>query len=243
MSLLTRLSALLLIVLLVAALSYGTMWVQHELVTVGTVVPYGGSVAPSGYLLCDGSEYSKARYPRLFAVIGSQFGNPSSDERFCVPDMRGVVPLGTTFGSGPHGRNIGDDGGSSSMHLEVRHLPPHVHAISDTEHTHVLVTSQDDFNGTAGVSSATNGQLPSFVHDNGGEFRWDGLTSYTMPISSVTTHTNYYGQNPVEANFTGIENTAVDASATTDLTFSETAVAATFSIQNPYVALNYIIKI
>ena len=41
---------------------------------VGTIVPYGGTTAPDGWMMCDGSEISRTLYSDLFAVIGTAFG-------------------------------------------------------------------------------------------------------------------------------------------------------------------------
>jgi len=40
----------------------------------GVIKMYGGSTAPAGYLLCDGSAVSRTTYAALFAVIGETYG-------------------------------------------------------------------------------------------------------------------------------------------------------------------------
>jgi len=52
---------------------------------IGSIVPYGGSTAPSGWLLCDGSELLKANYPDLYAAIGDDYGTPSDTDHFVLP--------------------------------------------------------------------------------------------------------------------------------------------------------------
>jgi hypothetical protein len=54
----------------------------------GTVLDYVGSTAPAGYLLCDGSAVSRAAYRRLFAVIGTAFGDGDDAATFRLPDFR-----------------------------------------------------------------------------------------------------------------------------------------------------------
>jgi hypothetical protein len=44
-------------------------------VPVGAIFPYAGSTPPTGYLLCDGSEKLRAKYPDLFAIIGFTYGS------------------------------------------------------------------------------------------------------------------------------------------------------------------------
>lgn len=72
---------------------------------VGIVSAFDGVVAPSGYLLCDGSAISKTNYPALFTVIGTShdtqintttgtaFTAPATGF-FRLPDYRGVFLRG-----------------------------------------------------------------------------------------------------------------------------------------------------
>ena len=43
-------------------------------VPVGAINLWGGSTAPSGWLLCNGAEVSRSTYSNLFSVIGTTFG-------------------------------------------------------------------------------------------------------------------------------------------------------------------------
>lgn len=52
----------------------------------GMIMPYGGTTAPAGWLLCDGTTVSTLVQPALFAVIGHRYGG--SGNSFTVPDMR-----------------------------------------------------------------------------------------------------------------------------------------------------------
>jgi microcystin-dependent protein len=55
----------------------------------GTVVPFFGTEAPPGWIICAGQAVPRVgSYERLFAVIGTSCGSPSS-ETFNVPDLRG----------------------------------------------------------------------------------------------------------------------------------------------------------
>jgi len=61
---------------------------------IGTIVPFGGTGAPTMFLLCDGSEVAKASYPELYEVIGDVFGTASDATLFRLPDLRECVPVG-----------------------------------------------------------------------------------------------------------------------------------------------------
>lgn len=56
---------------------------------VGVIVQFVGSVAPSGYFVCDGSEVSRSTYSDLYAVIGDSYGDGDGSTTFNLPDFRG----------------------------------------------------------------------------------------------------------------------------------------------------------
>jgi microcystin-dependent protein len=66
----------------------GALQVPVILNLTGVVVPFAGqsTSVPSGWLLCDGSEYSNAQYPKLAQVLGTTYGG--SPTTFKVPDFR-----------------------------------------------------------------------------------------------------------------------------------------------------------
>jgi microcystin-dependent protein len=90
---------------------------------VGTILPYGGTTAPTGWLLCNGTAYSRTgTYADLFTAIGTAFGAPDSNN-FNVPDLRGQFLRGVNNASGVDpdaasrtalktGGNTGDNVGS-----------------------------------------------------------------------------------------------------------------------------------
>ena len=73
--------------------------VQQSLCPPGTVLPYMGSTAPSGWLLCNGASVSRSTYKDLFSVIGTRCGSISSAS-FNLPDFRGRFLRGWDNGSG-----------------------------------------------------------------------------------------------------------------------------------------------
>ena len=66
-------------------------------VPVGSIFPFAGTIPPSGYLWCDGSEQNRGIYGALFGVIGYAY-KPSGSLRgfntFALPDLRGRHPIG-----------------------------------------------------------------------------------------------------------------------------------------------------
>lgn len=76
----------------------------------GAIMAYGGSSAPSGYLLCDGTAVSRTTYADLFTAIGTTYGTGDGATTFNVPDLRQRFPLGKAA-SGT-GSTLGGTGGT-----------------------------------------------------------------------------------------------------------------------------------
>jgi microcystin-dependent protein len=55
----------------------------------GTVLPFAGSTAPTGWLLCDGTAVSRTTYANLFAAISTSWGYGDNSTTFNLPDLRG----------------------------------------------------------------------------------------------------------------------------------------------------------
>lgn len=68
-----------------SAQSY-TNSVAAALVPAGVISMYAGSVAPTGYLLCDGSAVSRSTYSSLFSVIGTSYGSGNGSTTFNLPN-------------------------------------------------------------------------------------------------------------------------------------------------------------
>lgn len=70
------------------------------LVPSGSMLAFGGSAAPSGFLLCNGSAVSRVTYSALFTAIGTAYGSGDGSTTFNVPDLRGLFIRGTDNGAG-----------------------------------------------------------------------------------------------------------------------------------------------
>jgi microcystin-dependent protein/cytoskeletal protein CcmA (bactofilin family) len=100
----------------------------------GMITPFGGSSAPTHWLLCDGTEYVIGTYPELYAVIGSSFGVATAGY-FRTPDLRGRMPLGKDNMGGTSANrvtataadSVGGFGGDESKVIPVTNLPDHEH--------------------------------------------------------------------------------------------------------------------
>lgn len=77
---------------------------ENILTPAGMVSPFAGTTAPSGWLVCDGSEISRTKYAKLFEAIGTAYGEGDGSTTFNLPEQS-VLPLGTAakvkvFGNG-----------------------------------------------------------------------------------------------------------------------------------------------
>ena len=105
---------------------------QQAAVPIGVISMFGGTSAPTNWVLCDGSVYpTTAPYDKLFAVIGYTYGGGGAS--FAVPSFLGSMPLGA---DPPDGLPVGETGGSYEYALDVAHLPAHAHPITDVAHNH-----------------------------------------------------------------------------------------------------------
>jgi microcystin-dependent protein len=105
---------------------------------------YAGTVAPLGWLFCDGSPVSRANFPELFAQIGTTYGaGDASGTTFNLPDFRGRVAVGldaaqTEFNA------LAKTGGEKKHTLTIEEMPSHTHTVYG-------YSSKDDENFTGNV--------------------------------------------------------------------------------------------
>lgn len=143
----------------------------------GSIIAYGGTGTPSGFLVCQGANVSRTTYADLFSAVGTTWGSGDGSTTFGTPDFRRRVLMGKggTSVSGP-GTSVGNTGGSETTNLQ------HSHSFSDTattstksndgsisgpagigltsSHSHTVTVSGTTGNG---LSSSTNNVQPSAV--------------------------------------------------------------------------------
>lgn len=79
----------------------------YSICPIGTILSYGGSDIPKGYLLCDGKEVNKVFYSDLYKVIGNTYGTATNNNNFVLPNLKdkfiqgaGTNAVGTEMGAG-----------------------------------------------------------------------------------------------------------------------------------------------
>ena len=167
----------------------GSFSYTSNIVPSGALMPYAGTSAPTGFLLCDGSAVSRSTYATLFSAISTTYGAGDGSSTFNLPDLRGRVVAGqddmggssanrlTAQTGGLNGDTLGDTGGSETHTLTTAQLASHTHTFSDTD-THTV-----SFPRTLIVGAANNS-----VNVDGSGQRHDGGT-LTVSISGTTSST------------------------------------------------------
>lgn len=146
-------------------------------VPTGTILAYGGTSAPSGYLLCDGSAVSRSTYAALFAVIATAYGAGDGSTTFNVPNMVG------RFAFGKAASGTGSTLGGTFGNIDHVHTgPSHTHTVSGTTTGPSSVfsavgtgtnvgdgTHTHDFSATssaAGTGNTGTGNPPALTHNH-----------------------------------------------------------------------------
>ena len=129
-----------------------------DVLPVGTVLPFAGSGAQTGWLYCNGQAANRTTYSVLFTAIGTTYGVGDGSSTFNLPDLRGRVPAGldvdasgfanriTVTASDVSGTVLGSTGGSQTHILTAGELP--------TSATYQKETSHGGQSGTAGSGLA-----------------------------------------------------------------------------------------
>jgi len=162
-------------------------------VPIGTILPFAGINVPRGYLLCDGSEIEKVKYPDLFDVIGNTYGVATLGfDSFKLPDLRGRFALGrdnmdngftvpnltggiVDAGGGDTNRVddvnadiIGGSAGQSRVVLDLSNLPDHQHTlnVNGIQYAAVRVDTSINVPGKTGLGPTAPGQA-QYLEDSG----------------------------------------------------------------------------
>lgn len=115
-------------------------------IPVGVMLPYFGAVAPTGWLLCNGTAIPNG-YVQLIAIVGAN-----------TPNMLGR----TVFGAGANGVTLKNSVGSPTKQLITANLPAHSHVVAGTQETGSGgVTSKPPANGVGGNANITTSQTGS----------------------------------------------------------------------------------
>ena len=132
----------------------------------GFIAIWPGTTAPTGWLICDGSEVSRADYASLFALIGTTYGAGDGVNTFLLPDFRGRTPIGYGQGAGlANTYALVQTGGEENTELAITDLPSHKHSYETR--TSTTTTTDGANHGWKNTSSPATGSAGSgTAHQN-----------------------------------------------------------------------------
>lgn len=132
----------------------------------GTINAFGGSVAPDGWLMCQGQALSRTEYADLFAVVGTAFGAGDGSTTFNIPDFRGEF----LRGAGTNSHTSEGDGGAVGEHQKG-----------------TTVVASIMGNGYGVIYNKTNGTIDSSTYD-----KWVGNSGNTYVHNTTQYETESY---------------------------------------------------
>jgi microcystin-dependent protein len=197
------------------------------LVPSGTVSQTARSTAPTGYLLCDGSAISRTTYSSLFDAIGTAYGAGDNSTTFNIPNLKGRIPVGFDS-SQTEFDTLGETGGAKTHTLTTAEMPSHTHVQDSHNHT------QNSHNHSQNAHSHPVGGANSvyFIVNGSG----------TNGTANISVGGGGYS-NSVPQGATATNNATTATNQATTATNQNTGGGGAHNNLQPYVVLNYMIKI
>lgn len=189
----------------------------------GLVLPFAGAVAPIGYLMCDGAEYSTADYPELYEAIGRAYtATDAAETVFNVPNLIGRVPIGSgSYSDSTTGQSaiyeLGATAGEVEHTLSVEEMPSHSHSLKvvhsegtgneyGREASVTTVMFEDGNIGNTGGDQAHNNMQPYVV------------TNYIISTGKIAVSESSVTDDDLQEQITTLfETTAVQKESITSL--------------------------
>ncbi|ACU63283.1 phage tail protein [Chitinophaga pinensis] len=176
---------------------------------------FGGNFNPRGWYFCQGQIMSIAQNTALFSLLGTTYGG-NGQTTFALPDLRGRAPIGVGQGPGLQPYAWGQLGGSETHTLIITEMPAHNHTALVNSLT--VNPAASTAAGTTNIPDAT--MVPAKLPNIG-----SGPTAQPIKGYAVADNTT----------------TLAPAKVTGSVTVGIAGGSQPFSIQNPYLAVNYII--
>ena len=190
-------------------------------VQTGMILPFSAAAAsiPTGYLNCDGAAVSRTTHSTLFNLIGVSYGSGNGSTTFNVPNLSGRMPIGK---SGTYA--LGSTGGATTSTATISG------SVSVTVNNHTLTVSEIPAHNHL-ITHAGGGTSANYFHPTyGASIPFGDANSsiqtfpfYTYPSACMSQTGGGAGHNhTASGSFGGAQDT--------------------FSILNPYLSVNFIIK-
>lgn len=232
---------------------------------IGTILPFAGSYAPTGWLFCNGQQLSIQTNAALYSIIGITYGGDGKTT-FNLPDLRGRFIVGSDQSTNGSTYSWGKKGGavsnnvnvvsSGAVALTVNNLPAHTHTFTGAAATASINANADLSNVSVSVPATTdaNAAGATNIPASGlvlGPAKTTNTPSancniYRQPSTTPANNTNILGSKLTgTAPVTG--SVAVTPVGTISNTGNGTPITvatsgnANVSTMPPYMAINFII--
>ena len=237
----------------------GSYWVDvgyYAGTPLGAIIAYPSATPPSAaFKLCNGEELSKTadnnKYADLFAIISYTYsGATNSGDNFKLPDIQGRTIVGVdgaTF-------TLGKTGGAETHKLTVDEIPAHNHPVAGPATFPVQVSGTTDQAGSHGHTATDSGHTHYSTHSTNSQWvrgDWDQVNA-VEPFYSQKAETSL-GKANITVDSNGIHTHDFQCSGTAAITYSANAAlgltttvsggSLTHNNLQPYIVLNYFIKV
>ena len=195
-------------------------------IATGMILPWAAALAdiPTGYLGCTGANVSRSTYSALFALIGTTHGAGDGNTTFGLPNFQNRMAIGK---SGTYA--LGATGGATTATATISG------SVSVTVNNHTLTTSQIPSHThfiMKETSVTTNGVFGAVTNPTAAKGNNGGMGSSDY-------HTQFTTGNP-DVGSTNAIGGGQGHSHTASGSFG--GAQDTFSVLNPYISINFIIK-
>jgi microcystin-dependent protein len=177
------------------------------------ILLFASNFAIRGWQLCNGQIMSIAQNTAVFSLLGTTYGGDGVTT-FQLPDLRGRVPIGFGQGQNLQDYMLGQVGGTETTILTLNNLPAHTHTATLTG----LTVAQSASTAAATTNIPGNTLVPATLPTIGG-----GPSATTIKGYAAKDNTTTLASNNVSGS----------------ITINPTGNSLPFSIQNPYLAMNY----
>lgn len=214
---------------------------------IGTILPWSMNWAPNDWMLCQGQELPVNNYQALYSLIGNTYGG-TAPNTFCLPDLRGRIPLGAGQGPGLTSRVYGGKGGSETVTLKTSQLPQHNHVVQVDTEFNAEINGGNIENGECEVTvelpeNATNS--PATSPNPSGNSCLASPRMGTTPVNlySTSSPNTTLMTNSVQAtgSVTGTVTGKITGKFAKDFPTGNTGAGEAIPNMQPYLTLNYII--
>jgi microcystin-dependent protein len=243
----------------------GSYWVDvgyYAGTPLGAIIAYPSATAPSAsFKLCNGETLSKTgegnKYADLFTIIGYTYSATKSGDNFQLPDIQGRTIVGfNESDTAPDAfKPLGATGGAKRVALSTAEMPAHKHTVAGPETFPVQVGGTTQQAGSHSHTATDSGHTHYSTHSTNSQWvrgDWDQVSA-VEPFYSQKSETSV-GKAIITVDASGVHTHPFGGTGTAAITYSDvqatlglgttnTGGSASHNNLQPYIVLNYFIKV